>query len=82
MQIVLDGEHSRNTIRTDERIVLVCLCPDHPNQVHMTAKGRKTAAEISRLKKAMARDVFGDLSQADAHKVVELLRQAPTEQDK
>ena len=52
------------------------------NRVHITAKGRKTAAEISRLKKAMARDVFGDLSQADARKVVEVLRQVPTEQDK
>ena len=36
LQIVLHGENSGNTIRADERIVLVCLGPYHPYQVHMT----------------------------------------------
>jgi len=49
------------------------------NLVHMTATGRKTAAELSKLRKAMARDVFGDLSQDGARKIVEILKQVPAE---
>jgi DNA-binding MarR family transcriptional regulator len=46
------------------------------NLVDITAKGRKAAAEITRLGDEMARSFFGDLSEAGAAKVVRLLRKA------
>jgi MarR family transcriptional regulator, transcriptional regulator for hemolysin len=44
--------------------------------VDITAKGREAAAEVDRLRTEMARDFFGDLTEADAATVVTLLRKA------
>jgi DNA-binding MarR family transcriptional regulator len=46
------------------------------NLVHMTAKGRKTVGEISKLKKAMAQNFFGDLTAKEADTAVALIKKA------
>ncbi len=43
------------------------------NLVEITAKGRKAVAEISKLRKKMAQSFFGDLTEDEAGRVVELL---------
>ena len=49
------------------------------NLVRMTGKGRKAATELSKLRKAIARDVLGDLSQDAARRIVDALKQVPAE---
>jgi DNA-binding MarR family transcriptional regulator len=44
--------------------------------VDITAKGRRAATEVNRLRKEMARTFFGDLTEADAATIVKLLRNA------
>ena len=46
------------------------------NLIDITAKGRDAAAEIKRLGDEMARTFFGDLTEADAGTIVQLLRRA------
>lgn len=46
------------------------------NLVQMTAKGRKAAREISKLKKTMAQTFFGGLREDEAGAIVELLGKA------
>ena len=46
------------------------------NLVDITVKGRKAAAEVNRLGDEMARTFFGELTDADAARVVTLLRKA------
>ena len=46
------------------------------NLIDITPKGREAAAEVARRGGEMARTFFGDLSEADAATIVELLRQA------
>lgn len=46
------------------------------NFVQITAKGRKTVAEIAKLRKKMAQTFFGDLQQHEAGTIVDLLRKA------
>jgi DNA-binding MarR family transcriptional regulator len=46
------------------------------NLVDITPKGREAAAEVARRSGEMARTFFGDLSEADAATIVELLRKA------
>lgn len=46
------------------------------NLVRITAKGRHAALEISKLKKKMAQEFFGDLSEGEAATVVSLLNKA------
>jgi len=46
------------------------------NLVEMTAKGRKTAAGIAKLRKQIAESFFGDLRERDAVTVVDLLGKA------
>jgi DNA-binding MarR family transcriptional regulator len=48
--------------------------------VQITAKGRKTVVEISKLKKKMAQFFFGDLKEDDAGRIVELLQKAVTQE--
>lgn len=49
--------------------------------VQITAKGRKTVAEISKLRKKMAQSFFGDLSEEEAGTIAELLQKALTNED-
>ena len=42
--------------------------------VEITAKGRQTVVEISKLRKKMAQGFFGDLTEDDAGAIVELLQ--------
>jgi DNA-binding MarR family transcriptional regulator len=44
------------------------------NLVRMTATGREAVVEISRLRKEMARSFFGDLTEAEAGVIVDLLQ--------
>ena len=44
--------------------------------VEITAKGRQTVAEISKLRKKMARSFFGDLKEYEAGAIAELLQKA------
>ena len=44
------------------------------NHVEITAKGREAVLQISKLRKKMARGFFGDLTEDEAGRVVELLR--------
>lgn len=46
--------------------------------LQMTAKGRKAVDEISELREQMAQSFFGDLKEAEAGEVVDLLRKALT----
>jgi MarR family transcriptional regulator for hemolysin len=46
------------------------------NRVQMTAKGRKTAAEIAKLRKEIAERFFGDLREKEAEEAATLLRRA------
>lgn len=50
------------------------------NFVQITPKGRRAAAEISKLKSKMAADFFGDLTDAEAGTVIELLGKAPRQE--
>jgi len=43
------------------------------NLVEITAKGRKAVTEISKLRKKMAQSFFGDLTEDEAGRIVELL---------
>jgi MarR family transcriptional regulator, transcriptional regulator for hemolysin len=51
------------------------------NLVQLTAKGRKAIAEISTLKRKMARSFFGDLKEEDARAIVGLLEKALAGED-
>ena len=51
------------------------------NLVRLTAKGRKTVAEISRLKRKMAQNFFGALSEDEAGQIVDLLRKGLPHED-
>lgn len=52
------------------------------NLVQITARGRETVAEILKLKEKMIENFFGDLNEAEAGKIVALLRKIyPNEQD-
>lgn len=44
------------------------------NAVQITAKGRKAVVEISKLRKKIAFNFFGDLKESEAGTIVELLR--------
>jgi DNA-binding MarR family transcriptional regulator len=46
------------------------------NLVQITPKGRKTVVEIAKLRKQIARTLFGDLEQHEADAIVRLLRKA------
>ena len=46
------------------------------NCVQITAKGRKIVTEISKLKNTMAQGFFGDLNEAEAGQIIDLLRKA------
>jgi DNA-binding MarR family transcriptional regulator len=46
------------------------------NFVDITERGREAAAEVARLRDALAATFFGDLTEAEAAKVVKLLRMA------
>ena len=46
------------------------------NYVRMTAKGRRAAGEISKLRNKIARSFFGDLSNAEAGVIADLLKKA------
>jgi DNA-binding MarR family transcriptional regulator len=46
------------------------------NLIDITPKGREAAAEVARRSGEMARTFFGDLSEAEAATIVELLRKA------
>lgn len=46
----------------------------HTNLVQLTAKGRRAVTEIAKLKKTIAQNFFGDLSEDEAGQVAELLR--------
>ncbi len=46
--------------------------------VHITAKGRKAVVEISKLRKKIAQSFFGDLKEAEAGAIAELLQKALT----
>jgi DNA-binding MarR family transcriptional regulator len=49
--------------------------------VQITAKGRKSVAEISKLRKKMAQSFFGDLKEDEAGAIVELFQKALTNED-
>lgn len=49
--------------------------------VRITAKGRETVVEISKLRNKMAQSFFGDLGQDEAGRVTELLQKALTNED-
>lgn len=51
------------------------------NLVQLTTKGRKTVAEISRLKTKIAKDFFGDLTEDEAGEVVALLKKVLANED-
>jgi DNA-binding MarR family transcriptional regulator len=50
------------------------------NLVQITPKGRKAVVEISRLRKKMAQNFFGDLTKDEAGAIVDLLRKAITKE--
>ena len=49
------------------------------NLIQRTAKGRKAAVEIARLRKKMAQSFFGDLTEAEAGVIVDLLEKSAHE---
>ncbi len=49
--------------------------------VRITAKGRKAVVEISKLRKKMAQNFFGDLEKDEAGSIAELLQKALTNED-
>jgi DNA-binding MarR family transcriptional regulator len=49
--------------------------------VEITAKGRQAVVEISKLRKKMAQNFFGDLKEDEASAIVELLQKALTNED-
>jgi DNA-binding MarR family transcriptional regulator len=49
------------------------------NLIQITAKGRKAAVEIARLRKKMAQSFFGDLTEAEAGVIVDLLEKSAHE---
>lgn len=51
------------------------------NLVQMTDKGRKTVAQIAKLKEQLAADFFGDLDERDADEIVRLLRKVVSSND-
>lgn len=51
------------------------------NLVEMTPKGRKVVVEISKSQKKMAQTFFGDLSEAEASAIVQLLKRAIPDED-
>ena len=51
------------------------------NFVQITARGRETVAEISKLKEKMVENFFGDLNEEEAGEIIDLLRKVnPDEQ--
>jgi DNA-binding MarR family transcriptional regulator len=49
--------------------------------VQITAKGRQAVVEISKLRKKMAQNFFGDLKEDEAGAIAELLQKALTKED-
>jgi len=46
------------------------------NNVHITPKGKKAGAETAKLRKKIAKSIFGDLSEEDAGRAAALLNKA------
>jgi MarR family transcriptional regulator for hemolysin len=52
------------------------------NLVQITARGREAVAEIAKLKEKMVQNFFGELTEAEAGQIIDLLRKVyPNEQD-
>jgi DNA-binding MarR family transcriptional regulator len=52
------------------------------NLVQITARGREAVTEISKLKEKMVQNFFGELNEAEAGQIIDLLRKVyPNEQD-
>ena len=67
-----EGYIERNQSDTDKRT----------NLVQITARGREAVAEIAKLKEKMVQNFFGELSEAEAGQIIDLLRKVyPNEQD-
>ena len=67
-----EGYIERNQSDTDKRT----------NLVQITARGREAVAEIAKLKEKMVQNFFGELTEAEAGQIIDLLRKVyPNEQD-